>query len=174
MELAPSNNPAKRGRGRPPRNLDLSSGINPLNQTRDFVCQMCGKTYLSSPALYLHMKIKHQQGEGKPIGPMPSRRGRGRPRKGAEFEPGYGNNQKLDPTGEMFLRAENRVGGPTDPLVGFECSINLLFPGKFQDYTSHPMFEYISKFSFSKTPLAYGPDSDKTKEEVGNESQALI
>lgn len=101
---------------------------------------------------------------------MPSRRGRGRPRKGAEYDQGYGNNQKLDPTGEMFLRAENRVGGPTDPMTSFDTSVSLLFPGKFQSINLHPMHEYISKFSFGKTPLAYQPEDEKTKDEADEDS----
>lgn len=44
----------KRGRGRPPKGSD---GFQPEN--REFQCQVCGKSYLSNPALYLHMKIKH-------------------------------------------------------------------------------------------------------------------
>jgi len=47
---------------------------------RDYECG-CGKTYLSYPALYTHIKTKH---DGKiPTGtpPLPSGRGRGRPRK---------------------------------------------------------------------------------------------
>lgn len=70
----------------------------------------------------------------------------------------------------MFLRAENRIGGPTDPLTGFESSINLLFPGRYTDFTMHPMHEYISKFSFGKTPLEYAQEKtedDKTKTEEG-------
>ena len=65
----------------------------------------------------------------------------------------------------MFLRAENRVGGPTDPMAGFEESINLLFPGRYRLFTEHPMHEFISKFSFGRTPLAFGPESDQTKTE---------
>jgi len=38
----------------------MGAAMNANGQQRDFVCQMCGKTYLSNPALYLHMKIKHQ------------------------------------------------------------------------------------------------------------------
>jgi len=49
----------KRGRGRPPKG---SSDLQPEN--RDFECQVCGKTYLSNPALYLHMKIKHSNPAG--------------------------------------------------------------------------------------------------------------
>lgn len=67
---------------------------------------------------------------------MPGRgRGRGRPKKDTQYEPGYHNNQKLDPTGEMFLRAENRIGGPTDPMTGFGDSINLLFPGRYVEFS---------------------------------------
>ncbi len=47
---------------------------------RDYVCG-CGKTYLSYPALYTHIKTKH--GGKNPGGThqLPSGRGRGRPRK---------------------------------------------------------------------------------------------
>ena len=85
------------------------------------------------------MKIKHQQGEGKSIGASVStgKRGRGRPRKDAGYEGGYGQNQKLDPTGEMFLRAEKRSGGPSDPMHGFNDSLELLFPGKYKEPKDH-------------------------------------
>ena len=57
--------PIRRGRGRPPKNqseIDMNSKISlHAGIQREFVCQLCSKTYLSSPALYLHMKIKHQQ-----------------------------------------------------------------------------------------------------------------
>ena len=82
------------------------------------------------------------------------KRGRGRPRK-AEYDQGYGNNQKLDPTGEMFLRAESRIGGPTDPITSFEAANQLLFPGRYKDYTNHPMHQYVMQFSFERTPLAF-------------------
>ena len=56
--------PSKRGRGRPPRYAAGVPGNNEIPKeagiiTRDFLCQICGKTYLSNPALYLHMKVKH-------------------------------------------------------------------------------------------------------------------
>ena len=66
----------------------------------------------------------------------------------------------------MFLRAENRIGGPTDPMTGFNESINLLFPGRYADVSHHPMFEFIDKFSFGRTPLEYPPDDGKTKSET--------
>ena len=34
------------------------------DNNKEFQCTKCGKTYLSNPALYLHMKIKHVQGDG--------------------------------------------------------------------------------------------------------------
>ena len=45
---------------------------------RDFLCQICGKSYLSSPALYLHMKTKHVQALGNQA---EVKRGRGRPKR---------------------------------------------------------------------------------------------
>jgi len=57
--------PIRRGRGRPPKNqteIDMNSVLSGrAGIQREFICQLCCKTYLSSPALYLHMKIKHQQ-----------------------------------------------------------------------------------------------------------------
>ena len=80
------------------------------------------------------------------------RRGRGRPRKNTEYDAGYHQNQKLDPTGEMFLRAENRCGGPSDPMHSFEESLNELFPGVYKNITDHPLYPYISSYSFATTP----------------------
>ena len=49
---------------------------------RDYVCG-CGKTYLSYPALYTHIKTKHngKTPEGTNANQVQSGRGRGRPRK---------------------------------------------------------------------------------------------
>lgn len=73
--------PVKRGRGRPPK-----SAQSELLENREFVCQLCGKAYLSNPALYLHMKIKHtnvmqtiSNNPGASTGG--ERKARGRPRK---------------------------------------------------------------------------------------------
>ena len=53
------------------------------NEGRNFECGGCGKSYLSYPALYTHIKQKHQgiQPEGTNTASMNSGRGRGRPRK---------------------------------------------------------------------------------------------
>lgn len=97
------------------------------------------------------MKIKHVQGEGMPMDTL--KRGRGRPKKD-----GYGNyapasNNRLDPTGDLFLRTEQREGGPIDPMTTFEDNVNLLFRDKFPNGpTSHPMYPYLNQFSFHNTP----------------------
>ncbi len=44
---------------------------------RTFTCSMCGKSYLSYPALYTHNKQKHNNNNQ-------SGRGRGRPKKDQE------------------------------------------------------------------------------------------
>jgi len=52
------------------------------NEGRNFKCDKWDKTYLSYPALYTHTKLKHSDGnDGKPVLPVFSGRGRGRPRK---------------------------------------------------------------------------------------------
>ncbi len=78
------NEEQRRGRGRPPKMGLMFNQDNPemssVNNGRDFMCSICGKTYLSNPALYLHMKVKHIQGEGREINGE-FKRGRGRPKK---------------------------------------------------------------------------------------------
>lgn len=51
------------------------------------------------------------------------------------------------------MRTEERSGGPTDPITGFEECVNLLFPGKFQSYTEHPMYDCLQRFSHKVTPM---------------------
>ena len=89
--------PFKRGRGRPPKNPQAHAAameaiahnnardsggppqglpVNLQAKMRDFTCQICDKSYINTSALNLHMKIKHQQGEGKNIDPL-IKRGRG-------------------------------------------------------------------------------------------------
>jgi hypothetical protein len=81
--------PLKRGRGRPPKNAagipySQCSQDNPNIITRDFLCTICGKTYLSNPALYLHMKVKHIQENNQMVNGE-YKRGRGRPKKNVSF-----------------------------------------------------------------------------------------
>ena len=54
-------------------------------------------------------------------------------------------------------------------MTSFETACSLLFPGKFRDVSLHPMYEFITKFSFGKTPLAYpaaGEDVIKKDEDA--------
>lgn len=56
------------------------------NEGRNFKCDKWDKTYLSYPALYTHTKLKHSDGnDGKPVLPVFSGRGRGRPRKNVNY-----------------------------------------------------------------------------------------
>jgi len=81
------------------------------------------------------------------------KRGRGRPKKDGYYASGPGAGGRLDPTNDLFLRTEEREGGPVCPTTSFEDNVKLLFPDKFVGgHTEHPMYPYISKFSFSKTP----------------------
>ena len=48
---------------------------------RDHKCSFCGKTYLSYPALYTHLKNKHVGPDGFPVASINAGRGRGRPKK---------------------------------------------------------------------------------------------
>lgn len=90
-------------------------------EDRSFKCDKCEKTYLSYPALYTHTKLKHSQGEdGKPVLPVFSGRGRGRPRKN--------NSHRVDPISTEFFEQSERAGGPTDPLSGFDEALAEVCP----------------------------------------------
>ena len=68
----------------------------------------------------------------------------------------------------MFLRAETRVGGPTDPMSNYDSNVKLLFPGRYRPDNPHPMHEFFTKFGFERTPVAHLPDiadSKKIKQE---------
>ena len=64
---------------------------------RDYVCG-CGKTYLSYPALYTHIKTKHngKTPEGTNANQVQSGRGRGRPRKNFLVDEGSLNRRKRE------------------------------------------------------------------------------
>lgn len=107
---------------------------------RSFKCDKCDKTYLSYPALYTHTKIKHSEGvDGKPVLPVFSGRGRGRPRKN--------NAAKVDPTSEEFFKSEEKLGGPVDPYSGIEEEVKYFddyeLPG---DSSEMNMMKYLKKF----------------------------
>lgn len=88
-------------------------------QGRTFKCG-CEKMYLSYPALYTHIKTKHD-GIAPPGTETPlavNTRGRGRPRKGAmsgETREESKNFHEENPLDELGI-----FGGSTDPSSGFE------------------------------------------------------
>ena len=72
---------------------------------RTFVCQLCGKSYLSYPALYTHRKQKHNTN-------LSSGRGRGRPKK--DISEQNIERIKFNPCGLSFFSKENRKGETTE------------------------------------------------------------
>lgn len=74
------------------------------------------------------------------------------------------NPFRPDPSGEIFFRSEEKAGGPTDPLSGFEESVYALFKTKYSSYTQHPMFEYLQRFSHKVTPM---PSNDEGEPQPG-------
>ena len=68
---------------------------------RTFVCQLCGKSYLSYPALYTHRKQKHNTN-------LSSGRGRGRPKK--DISEQNIERIKFNPCNFNYFQKENRKG----------------------------------------------------------------
>lgn len=62
------------------------------------------------------------------------------------------------------MKSDDKAGGPTDPLSGFEDCIQALFPGKFISYTSHPMYEHLHRFSHKVTPMPPPDNPDDPKD----------
>ena len=84
-------------------------------QGRTFICKLCGKSYLSYPALYTHCKQKHNTSNT-------SGRGRGRPKKD------NGDNQerlKYNPLDASYFLKENRTG--STQIEDFDKSIKDAF-----------------------------------------------
>jgi hypothetical protein len=77
---------------------------------RRFQCG-CGKTYLSYPALYTHIKNKHGGDQPNGTNVPTGKGGRGRPRKYPE-----GGLRISGPS--SYLREKGFFGGPSDPLSG--------------------------------------------------------
>jgi len=90
--------------------------------------------------LYTHTKLKHSDGnDGKPVLPVFSGRGRGRPRKNTQ--------KRIDPTTEEYFKSDGRDGGPTNPIDGFE---EVLADFKYTQYTTFkefPLYKYLEKFA---------------------------
>lgn len=109
------------------------------NEGRNFKCDKCDKTYLSYPALYTHTKLKHSDGnDGKPVLPVFSGRGRGRPRK---------NVKRVDPTTEEYFKCEGREGGPSNPLCGFKEVLDEFKYDNYKNDKDFPLYKYLERFA---------------------------
>ena len=71
------------------------------NLGRTFICKLCGKSYLSYPALYTHCKQKHNTCNS-------SGRGRGRPKK--DNGESFSERLKYNPLDASYFLKDNRKG----------------------------------------------------------------
>ena len=105
-----------------------------------FKCDKCERTYLSYPALYTHIKLKHPalrqvQAAVKPV------TNRGRPRK-----PVLEDEKDLICT--AWFEEEGRKGGPTDVLFGFPEAYAAVYGAgsmKYGGYLNHPLYLELAK-----------------------------
>lgn len=102
------------------------------------------------------------------------KKGRGRPRKAPGCEGGSTVGARLDPTNDGYMKSEDRAGGPTDPMCGFEDCIRAIFESdqKKRHYAvnciTYPLYEYLSRYSHRITPM--GGASDEPVSEHGTKS----
>ncbi len=103
-----------------------------------YKCNQCERTYLSYPALYTHIKLKHPTLSH--MSPLEEERRRGRPKK-----PMFKDEKELI-CGAWFEEPE-RKGGPTDVLAGFPQAYQEIYGlnGKYGGYSKHPLYLELSK-----------------------------
>lgn len=90
--------------------------------------------------MYTHTKLKHSDGnDGKPVLPVFSGRGRGRPRK---------NTKRVDPTTEEYFKSEGREGGPSNPIQPFKEVLDEFKYDNFLDQeVNFPLYKYLERFA---------------------------
>ena len=96
------------------------------SDVRNYKCSFCDKSYLSYPALYTHVKQKHNTNNH-------SGRGRGRPKK-EQFEQNMEKN-KFDPLTIDFFQKEERTGKTEIEKIN-ECALkafNYLYGNKGEE-----------------------------------------
>ena len=86
---------------------------------RTFICQLCGKSYLSYPALYTHKKQKHNNTNSS------SGRGRGRPKKDNNEQ----NNERkeFNPNSFNYFQKEDRKGVTNEYKKVISDAFNFLY-----------------------------------------------
>ena len=102
---------------------------------RDYKCQVCERTYLSYPAMYAHMKNKHAV-DPQQATPNSNGKLRGRPKK---YQANY-NQPAIDPTTDLYLEAEDRVG-KSNPLECFQEVYEFLNLDQQKPHTEHPLYQ---------------------------------
>lgn len=93
---------------------------------RTYICKICGKSYLSYPALYTHGRQKHGTNNS-------SGRGRGRPKK----DTGELNleRQKFNPLDLTYFQKENRKGTTNDFDKVITDAFNLIYGSNDEEKT---------------------------------------
>ncbi len=108
------------------------------NCGRTFICKLCGKSYLSYPALYTHCKQKHNTCNT-------SGRGRGRPKK--DNGESFSERLKYNPLDASYFLKENRKG--TTNYDDFEKSIidafNELYSNENYDRNNSKEMKFYNK-----------------------------
>lgn len=106
---------------------------------RSFKCG-CGKDYLSYPALYTHIKQKHDgmmpTGTDAPAGV----KGRGRPRRLLS----HGSHKTNDDSKDELLLEEGMLGGPCDPIAAYDLC---RYPGTEDDKEIDRLFATLKVVS---------------------------
>ena len=133
------------------------------NIGRTFICKICGKSYLSYPALYTHCKQKHNTCNT-------SGRGRGRPKK--ENGESFYERLKYNPLDASYFLKENRKG--TTNYDDFENSIinafNEIYSSKNYDrnimkeikiYNNINQHPFLGKFLLDKHDVNIKIDDEK-------------
>jgi len=113
-------------------------------------CTKCNRTYLSYPALYTHIKIKHSETEPmkyqeKSLGSMKEELKTSKSLKTKE------KSEKLKEFTNWFT-FKGREGVTTDLTIGFQdnlkiLNLNYIYP----DFTKHPIYAELCKFQTSPT-----------------------
>ena len=104
------------------------------NTGRTYVCNICGKAYLSYPALYTHIKTKHNSVGGG------SSRGRGRPKK----DTGDINTMKIlyNPCNFEYFKHPERIG----ETKNIQNCIEIVFQELYSQIQS-PKFKIYKKIN---------------------------
>ena len=117
-----------------------------------YKCDKCERTYLSYPALYTHIKLKHP--DLSQLAPV-VKSNRGRPRKSTI------EDEKEFACGAWF-EDERRKGGPTDPILGFPEAYAAIYKKAAGEYSKHPIHVALSTISCTRSIKQ--EESDEVKE----------